>query len=1668
MMKGLKRGLLAVLLCICGAVFALGAVACGKKSDTPAKDPNICTVTFELCTPEGLTTNVVAPKEVKKGNTVTKPIVAVLSDNPNNAEVDAWYTDKEYTKKWSFLVNKVESDMTLYAKWVNNHTVTYYLGLDATTPMFEEQYRDGAPLKIMTELSDGYKCNGFFYEDGTEVVDGVPVNGPLNIYIDRSEEMYFSASMIANRFTPVAAGGAGSTAGTLTLEGEGEDAYVKANFGYSTFGDPYMHLKNVTLDITGSQKLRVTFKNLGKATSLKFYFVIWYEDGTPVSQNYFTEETTYTYYYKADQIEMSADDEWAVAEFDIAGQNVLNGVSLWGNATTLVQLRMQSGYVSENKEDLSNEVWIKSIEGIKDLTNVGTDDTEEVQALQKDDAQADLDAVSATQEDVSGWVFPKNFADASVLTKTDEEGNEIAPQVAIYNKTNGLLMRSEYRAKETSVVLTVPEGKTICLDDLTTIRLRLKNLGYADTLTLKYETDTGRMGSREVAIDMRMSETQEYVVNMFNTGNKYSSNLVSLTITYSSIGNDNAILLESVIFDEFIPLQISGFNFNDKTAFGIESTDTLKAAYDKGEDATKFTVLESGASFEKTFDCYSVLGYEGLELQYVLEEEYENENGEDVANGITKAIVELTVDGVAYAHEFALATGRSKQTVALPLKASGYVEKLKVNFEGVGVIYLQELRFSLDVNSSVDFGSSSVFSMMLPDWKSTLAYNSDLSAVLYVPKYNAQGHQHGFNWYIGYKMNETGVPNIPLADKDKLVIIYQNRGEGGYINLGIGHVDDRMPEYAETYQTDYRYAGGSGGVFDLTGLKTNMAEDEWAAAEFDLKELHTAGQSSLKVTAEDLAHLHLSTLAITPSVSMYIRAVIITKADGNVVSFDVNAPEGVVADGVEDKFVRAGEKLSKPTVNVTENSTDMQIIGWYTDEACTQAWDFNNAVTEEMTLYAKWGVSHTVNFYLDGALIDTQYYENGTAFAPEISVLGHKLLGYEDANGNAVAVGDAVTADMEITVKRSENLYFDANAIKANFVPVASNAGSDGSTAGWITVKGEEDAQYAEVNFGYTKEIQDAHIIINNVNVDITASQKLKITFKNLGGAKTLKFYFIVCDQNGNAIGQATINETAAYRYDFTGDEINMNEAESWIVKEFDLSSVKLNGISLWGTAYTLRALRIQSQYVSNNPNDLSNVLLIKSIEGVADESYTTTDDTFAEGFLANDNVADVENAASQQTAINGFIFPKDNALATANGVTLYNKVNGLLLSSAYMGAGSVTFTVEEGKTINLDELTTLAFNLQNYGYATKLLVSWETMEGVIGSRELTVSASMTEVKTFALNMAGYTGYEGTLKSLTVAYTSVGNDNAVLFDSIEFKEFQAETLVGFNFNDRKTFGLVSSDDLGVAYDGLNEGTKFTVNTNGASAEKTIDYAYTLLGYTKMTLAYAMATEGVTAVNVTLTVGGKATTYTYNVAVSDGVAKLTQEIAANANVEKVVISFAGVGEITVCALTFDIGNGLDFSVADPFENGSEDWMDSAIYDEDMKAANKMKAGTFKFYLGASYAWYQFGEGCVSLEGKSKIVIIYQNRGAAASISTGIGITSTKSAGWQGAIVEGGTGGYVMVNYQGNMAENEWAATTIDITTLPTNLITEANKADWAFGNITMVTDSTFYIRAITVI
>ena len=96
----------------------------------------------------------------------------------------------------------------------------------------------------------------------------------------------------------------------------------------------------------------------------------------------------------------------------------------------------------------------------------------------------------------------------------------------------------------------------------------------------------------------------------------------------------------------------------------------------------------------------------------------------------------------------------------------------------------------------------------------------------------------------------------------------------------------------------------------------------------------------------------------------------------------------VVAAVVEGQFVQFNSMggTSVPRAEINNNGkitspdaptrTGYNFTGWYTDEACTNAYDFNVAATPNATLYAKWDgqpVSYTVIYWAENANWDNQY-----------------------------------------------------------------------------------------------------------------------------------------------------------------------------------------------------------------------------------------------------------------------------------------------------------------------------------------------------------------------------------------------------------------------------------------------------------------------------------------------------------------------------------------------------------------------------------------------------------------------------------------------------------------------------------------------------------------------
>ena len=814
-----------------------------SSSSTPEEvDDGIYTVTFDLCT--DLKTNKILDQEVEKGGTVTKPVVGVIGDNPNNSEVIGWYEDPEYTDKWNFLTDTVEKDMTLYAQWTDKYTVTYYLGDETKVPMYSELIKAGETiLKDRQSLSDGYRSEGFFLDpDHTQKFDfEQPITGNLNLYIDRSEEFYFSAKMLSERFVPVAAGAGanGAEAGSLTYVADenladGDDSYTEINFGYvpnETTPDPHMNLSGVKVDITSSQKIKIRMKNMGPSETLRIYYVVRYADDSPVHAQFYNEKCAYTYNFKENERNMTAEDDWLEITLDLAAgtkdnSNIVNGVSLWGNAAYLNQLRFQSTCKSPDKENLNNVFWVQSIEGIKDLTHVNTADTPEIDnMLQSDDAAAVQQAADA-QANIMGWVFPKN-------------NDSVSGSVDFYGKTNGLLMYAPYRTKDAKIILTPEKDEPISLDNWTTLKIRLRNYGYATNFKLKYFNDKGRSNEIDVTINTRDTGVQEYELNMFGAKN-WTGNLKSFELTYDSVGNDNAILFDSIEFEEYASIQIPGFNFNDRDTFGATTTAAMEVSYDSTNKGTAVNVIDAAnAVIERAYTGrYTNVGYEKLTLNYVMPEA-----------GITAVKVALTVDGEENVYEFPV-TAEAVDPVSVDLVKTGNVENIKVTFVGTGAITIQSITFGLSAYA-MDFSTNALLGYS--DWNQGCAFDVNTTSCLM----RQSSGTASIKTYFGIlkKDKKVGMGNIPLDGKSKIVIVYQNTGDALSVNLAFGIVDKSAEDWETKHSEMYTPGGGAQDKM----LEGNMAETEWTYAEFSL---FTGSHNQGVLTADNVSEKAISVILL--------------------------------------------------------------------------------------------------------------------------------------------------------------------------------------------------------------------------------------------------------------------------------------------------------------------------------------------------------------------------------------------------------------------------------------------------------------------------------------------------------------------------------------------------------------------------------------------------------------------------------------------------------------------------------------------------------------------------------------------------------------------------------------------------------------------------------------
>ena len=368
----LKRLIYAFFIMLLSCItFFVGCTNGGSGGTDASGSGKTYTVKFELCT--DLMTNRIMDRTVEAGKTVDEPTVAIRGDNPENLEIVGWYQDEAYTTSWDFDFDLVTSDVILYAKWEARYSVDFYLG-DNTVPVSTSLIKGGRKAEPCEDKCYGYEVLGYYTSrEYTEEFDfEQPITKNTSVYIQVGGQLFYDAVSIENAFAAFAGkGGVGGnpTAGSIVYEEKDGESYARVDFGYSNSADPYIAVEYTDVDITKSQSIEVTFKNLGDAYQLALLWVAKDNYGY-VGKSEYSSANSY-YYDLGAYRNMSEDDEWATIRINLAELNVN-----WRASTSLYSLRFQSCYNSYNptenpnthckEETVPNVMLIKSIKGVYD------------------------------------------------------------------------------------------------------------------------------------------------------------------------------------------------------------------------------------------------------------------------------------------------------------------------------------------------------------------------------------------------------------------------------------------------------------------------------------------------------------------------------------------------------------------------------------------------------------------------------------------------------------------------------------------------------------------------------------------------------------------------------------------------------------------------------------------------------------------------------------------------------------------------------------------------------------------------------------------------------------------------------------------------------------------------------------------------------------------------------------------------------------------------------------------------------------------------------------------------------------------------------------------------------------------------------------------------------
>lgn len=881
--------------------FLLGLIVSGLSGCEKNQDDGKIHVTFDTCI--DLKTNKIKEQVYDEPHKVKKPVVVIIDDNPDNLAVYGWYREKTFDTPWNFKVDLATESMTLYAKFVPQCKVDYYQGFNENSfsLLASETVFKNEVVPIREDLTDCYENpNNFYIADLTDNDDGTKkgtivkeagritpkpvcfgedlVEENLSILLTRSANFYLSPAAIQRRFQPVAscAGTNGSTLGRIEVIDEGsEDEHARVDFGIVSdrdpVADPYILIDNPAIDVTSSPFIEIKMKNIGAGQTLSFYWVgKWKVNNEWINgkeyhsfgedrrfafkmgtlENDTKNGTIYQDFKGLRYTKQTLDDEWVTYTLPIADR-LFNGVSPWGCAGKVTALRIQSSYTKRagmSEEEKQNVLLIKYIKGIKNPRGTTYDftDSDVINSYLFHDSEEALREAAENQTAVNGFIFPKN----NDCIYYDGSGDEVSTNTTVYHKEDSLYLYGKYAEGKQILALKAKESAPIDINEHTTLVFSYQNFSYVDKLMFSFYTkfdENGVTKHRKVitnfAMPTRMDTTVEAKINMFGANN-FKGVITQIDVEFTPVGVDNLLKLAYLKFDEYEPKATTGFNFNDLYLGGFTYEEGLTATYDAVHKGTKLEATEANRSFYKDVASYEISAYEKISLTYQKQEE-----------GITKALVSLTIDDEVTTYEFVFDLSPSPATLTQALTSFGTLTKISIQLVGKGTIYFRSIDW-IYPKETLDFttGEYSVGNAKFQneEWKS-YTFNTYKLALTSSQATSAIYARLGVR---NYQNNGTRIENMSLAGKSKIMILYQNKASNVQsVMLGFGAL--LKADYLEGQQYLYQDAIPSSAGVTINGvtkstaiseenkvfIHTNMADDEWAVAEFILDPFFTSQEN---------------------------------------------------------------------------------------------------------------------------------------------------------------------------------------------------------------------------------------------------------------------------------------------------------------------------------------------------------------------------------------------------------------------------------------------------------------------------------------------------------------------------------------------------------------------------------------------------------------------------------------------------------------------------------------------------------------------------------------------------------------------------------------------------------------------------------------------------------